>query len=140
MPQRLRLKKIWMERSEENPTITTTATPAPTRTGYTPPYEGRGKKERKQDRVGERQRDGKGPKRNGSAPVAGIFEELAGGGEDNQPHFCIKQKGQLFRLLEQAPPPLREGHLPRDRVVYLSNLDLLPRDFFLLTRPTFFGS
>lgn len=62
-------------------------------------------------------------------PGAGEVEEPAGGGEDDEGDLGVAEDGELLRLLEQPPPPLRERHLPRRRVVDLPNLYLLPRHY-----------
>lgn len=45
------------------------------------------------------------------------MEELARGGEDDEPNLGVAEDGELLGLLEQPPPPLGEGHLPRRQVV-----------------------
>lgn len=45
------------------------------------------------------------------------MEEFAGGGEDDKADLGVAEDGELLGLLEQAPPPLGEGHLPCRQVV-----------------------
>lgn len=59
------------------------------------------------------------------------MEELSGGGEDDESHLDVAENGELLRLLEQPPPPLRKRHLPRRRIVYLLYLYLLPRHLII---------
>lgn len=65
---------------------------------------------------------------------AGVVEELSGGRENDETDLDVAENGELLRLLEQPPPPLRKRHLPRRRVVYLLYLYLLPRH--LQTKPS----
>lgn len=62
-----------------------------------------------------------------TSPGASELKELAGGGENDERHLGVAQHGELLRLLEQPPAPLRERHLPRRCVLYLLYLYLLPR-------------
>lgn len=57
----------------------------------------------------------------GPAP-AGEVAEAIGGGEHDERDVDVAEDGQLVRLLDEAIPPLREGHLPVG--VVLDPLDL----------------
>lgn len=46
------------------------------------------------------------------------------GRENEKPNFSIAEDGELLGLLEQAGPPLAEGHLPVHRVLYPPHLNL----------------
>lgn len=62
-------------------------------------------------------------------PGARVLEELPGGGEDDEGDVSVAEDRELLSLLEEAPTPLQQGHLPGRCVVYPLDLNLLPRHY-----------
>lgn len=58
--------------------------------------------------------------------IGGVLEELALGGEDDEGDLGVAEDRDLVGLLEQARPPLGEGDLPVDLVLYPLQLKPAP--------------